>query len=314
MILLWGIYEDDPIRLVEEELVASGAEVFFLDHRQILDTDIELEFRPEPAGFLRCGDRQLDLAAVRAAYFRPYDCRRYPALEARLANRQSLDFQHVLRVEDILWSWAEITPALLLNRPTPMLSNHSKPYQTEVIRQAGLHSPETLLTTSPAAARRFATAFPEPVYKSISGVRSIVSRLFAGTEERLDRLAWCPTQFQEYISGTNYRVHVVDQEIFATCIRSEADDYRYHAASLEACTLPPDIERGCRRLSRMLDLPLCGIDFKRTEGDEWVCFEVNPSPAFSYYQNGTGQPIAQAIAGLLQQGQLSTTKAPALLQ
>jgi hypothetical protein len=36
-----------------------------------------------------------------------------------------------------------------------------------------------------------------------------------------------------------------------------------------------------------------------TPEGEWFCFEVNPSPAFLYYQQATGQPIATAVAGLL---------------
>ena len=42
-----------------------------------------------------------------------------------------------------------------------------------------------------------------------------------------------------------------------------------------------------------------GIDLKITPDDEVYCFEVNPSPAFSYYESNTGQPISAAIARAL---------------
>jgi hypothetical protein len=32
-----------------------------------------------------------------------------------------------------------------------------------------------------------------------------------------------------------------------------------------------------------------------------ICFEVNPSPGFSYYEGHTGQPISAAIARYLAQ-------------
>lgn len=48
-----------------------------------------------------------------------------------------------------------------------------------------------------------------------------------------------------------------------------------------------------------MNLPLAGIDLRRTPQDEWYCFEVNPSPAFSFYEQITGQPIARAVALLL---------------
>jgi hypothetical protein len=34
----------------------------------------------------------------------------------------------------------------------------------------------------------------------------------------------------------------------------------------------------CRKLAAGLQLPFAGIDLRRTPEDEWVCFEVNPSP------------------------------------
>ena len=43
-------------------------------------------------------------------------------------------------------------------------------------------------------------------------------------------------------------------------------------------------------------LPLAGIDLRRTPDGRYVCFEVNPSPAFSFYERRTGLPIAHAIA------------------
>jgi hypothetical protein len=38
---------------------------------------------------------------------------------------------------------------------------------------------------------------------------------------------------------------------------------------------------------------------KVTQDNRVYCFEVNPSPAFSYYEANTGKPIAQAIAAYL---------------
>jgi glutathione synthase/RimK-type ligase-like ATP-grasp enzyme len=48
-----------------------------------------------------------------------------------------------------------------------------------------------------------------------------------------------------------------------------------------------------------LGLAFAGIDLKITPEKHVYCFEVNPSPAFSYYQSNTGQPIADAVAAYL---------------
>src|SRR6202000_2973511 len=120
--------------------------------------------------------------------------------------------------------------------------------------------------------------------------------------DRFSDLSSCPTQFQQYIPGTDYRVHVVNDKVFACEVRCDADDYRYsenEAPEIRACLLAPDLEEKCRNLASAMNLSLAGIDLRRTPQDEWYCFEVNPSPAFTYYQQITGQPISQAIALLL---------------
>jgi D-alanine-D-alanine ligase-like ATP-grasp enzyme len=50
-------------------------------------------------------------------------------------------------------------------------------------------------------------------------------------------------------------------------------------------------------------LHVAGIDLRRTPDGEWYCFEVNPSPAFLYYETATGLPIAAAIARILAAGE-----------
>jgi hypothetical protein len=45
-----------------------------------------------------------------------------------------------------------------------------------------------------------------------------------------------------------------------------------------------------------LGLRFSGIDLRALESGEVVCFEVNPCPAYAYYEGHTGQPIAAALA------------------
>lgn len=44
---------------------------------------------------------------------------------------------------------------------------------------------------------------------------------------------------------------------------------------------------------------VAGIDLKLAPDGRVFCLEVNPSPVFSYYEQHTGQPIADAVARLL---------------
>jgi glutathione synthase/RimK-type ligase-like ATP-grasp enzyme len=92
---------------------------------------------------------------------------------------------------------------------------------------AGFNVPDTLVTTDPRDVRAFCAEHDQVVYKSTSGVRSIVNLLKASDVSRLDDVRACPTQFQQHIAGIDHRVHVVGGELFAARIESGAIDYRY---------------------------------------------------------------------------------------
>jgi glutathione synthase/RimK-type ligase-like ATP-grasp enzyme len=167
--------------------------------------------------------------------------------------------------------------------------------------------PPTLITNDPEAVLAFRKEHGTIIYKSISAVRSIVKTLDDEDMARLDRIGWCPVQFQAAIPGTNIRVHVVGEELFPTWIESTHVDYRYAkrqggSTELSATTLPDEIAARCIALTADLGLAFAGIDLKLTPGSDYYCFEVNPSPAFSYFEANTGQPIAAAVARYLAGG------------
>jgi len=308
LILLWGLPGDRSLTAVRRALKRVGCAVALVDQRAIADTEVELFVDGDIRGGIRVKRQFYDLAAVSAAYLRPYSATQLPSV--RCAGSGSRAWQHAAAVDELLWCWADLTPALVVNRPAVMASNNSKPYQSMIIRTIGFNTPDTLVTTDARAAREFWARYETVVYKSISGVRSIVARLGPHHEPRLENIRWCPTQFQEYISGTDWRVHVVADEIFSCEIRSGATDYRYAAregldVELCASTLPPDCAARCYRLAQALGLTVAGIDLRLSRDGKWYCFEVNPSPGFTYYQAATGQPIEDAIAGLLASGSLS---------
>ena len=67
----------------------------------------------------------------------------------------------------------------------------------------------------------------------------------------------------------------------------------------EPAELPADVSRACLLIARGLDLPLCSFDLRRTPEGRWICFEVNPSPAFTCYPVGGEQTVAESVADLL---------------
>jgi glutathione synthase/RimK-type ligase-like ATP-grasp enzyme len=230
---------------------------------------------------------------VHAFYLRPYDTRKLPDPRGDAGA-----------AGDALIAFAEMTDALVVNRPSANASNASKPYQATLIAAAGLDVPETLVTTDPDLVVPFWERHGAIVYKSVSGVRSIVAQFTPDHRGRLARVAHCPTQFQQHVSGFDVRIHVVGDDAFSCSIVSDADDYRY--AGMRDGTVamapfdPPDeIVQSAIRVTAALGLLVSGIDLRRTADGRWFCFEVNPSPGFTYYESRTGLPIADAIAKLL---------------
>jgi hypothetical protein len=302
-ILLVGLPHDPPLREVSKALDNLPAPQTFrnilLDPRAIEETSIDLTVGPAIDGLLTIKTETIPLASIRAVYLRPYDARELPAVVR--AGEESPLWRRAVEFQGILQSWIELTAALVLNRSSAMSSNCSKPYQCSVIAEFGFLIPETLLTTDPAAVLELRARHPEIIYKSISSVRSIVSRFTDAHLARLELISSCPTQFQQYIPGTDYRVHVVGDRLFACTITTDAVDYRYShgPVTMQSCDLPPEIALRCLRLAEALQLPLAGIDLRLTPSGAWYCHEVNPAPAFPFFASRAHQPIAESIAGLL---------------
>lgn len=306
MIVLCGIPSEAPLRLVVDAAEDAGVEHLVLNQRQAHWWDLTLDITDDGlGGTLVHGGSAVALEAISGVYVRLMDASMLP--EARPAGRHATGegMRHRATVlHEALLVWLEAATCRVANRPSAMGSNVSKPYQAQLIARAGFRTPPTLVTNDPAAVEAFAAAHGALVYKSTSSVRSIVQRLTPDRLGDLERVRVLPTQFQALVEGTDVRVHVVGSEVFATELRTDAVDYRYAQRDgcdleAEAVTLPADVADRCRALSRALQLPLCGIDLRRSPDGSYTCFEVNPSPGYSYYEQQTGQPIARAIVDYL---------------
>lgn len=192
-------------------------------------------------------------------------------------------------------------PVRVVNRPLASSTNASKPFQANLIQQAGFLIPETLVTNDPLAAQEFYDLHQgQVIYKSISYVRSIVKQMLPEDLQRLDTLRTCPVQLQEMVPGIDHRVHVIGERVFAHQIQAKENDYRYDKeAEIVAHQLDGETEERCLELAKILGMEIAGVDLRISSEGEVYCFEVNPSPAFSWYEVRTGQPITAALCDLL---------------
>lgn len=289
--------------MVAQELEELGVPYLLFNQREFAAAECELEIAPEGiTGALSLHGHSFPLETITGVYTRLVEYQILPELYGvPFGNPLHV---HCRRLHEALLRWYEIAPGRVVNRTAPMGSNSSKPYQAQLIRQY-FAIPETLITNDPKEVLAFRERHKRIVYKSISGVRSIVREFTDGDLDRLSDLRWCPVQFQQLITGVDIRVHVVGANVFATSVASNGIDYRYahqqeHGeATLAAVTIPDEVAVACVELTRALGLEFAGVDLKLSDNGEIYCFEANPSPAYSYYEVATQQPIARALARYL---------------
>ena len=303
MILLGGIRSERAMELVSEALDEIEAPYRLFNQRQSSECEMELEVGDHGvSGSLILPGETFRLEDISAVYFRLMDDRILPELEGEPSDSPARC--HTRALHDALYRWIEITDARVVNRSDPQGSNSSKPYQAQLIAAHGLCVPETLITNDPEEVLAFQRAHGAVIYKSMSGVRSIVHKLTDADLGHLDNITWCPVQFQALVPGRDVRVHVVDRDVHATEIVSDVVDYRYAkqaggSTELRPYDLPPQIAERCVELTAALGLSFAGIDLRMGPSGDATCFEVNPSPAYSYYEGNTGQPISRSLARLL---------------
>ncbi|MEK6287742.1 MAG: alpha-L-glutamate ligase [Acidobacteriota bacterium] len=289
MILVWGSRTDTPVARVLEALELRGADIYYIAESALTTLRYDIVFgASSPSGWIESGGRRIAVDDFRGIYLRPGE----PV--AGFARSAAM----------VLLALASSLRSVVVNRPAAGRSNASKPYQLGLIAQAGFQVPDTLVTTDPAAARSFLREHGRLVYKSLSGIRSIVATLDASDEARLDNVRTGPVQLQAYVPGLDVRVHIVGEHWFACSVESAAADYRYAGAAgttaeLSAFELPEHVGRQLVALVHGMNLLVAGVDLRRTPDGSWVCFEVNPSPGFTWYEEATGHQIAEAIANLL---------------
>jgi glutathione synthase/RimK-type ligase-like ATP-grasp enzyme len=305
MILTWGLPDDGPVVAVREQCDRLGRakEFFLLDQSRYAEVRGDLQIQEGCLnGWLENINQRIGFDDLTGIYIRPYP-------PPRQADGRQAPADFIFAVDRLVLSLAEIVRpwTAVVNKPSAMASNDSKPTQSILIAACGFRTPETIVTNERQVAETFLDKHGIVVYKSISGIRSIVSTLTNGQRDRLERVATCPTQFQEFIPGEDYRVHVVAGQVFATRVVTDAVDYRYASRmgqkrEMEAAELPEEVADRCVHMTDQLDLLVSGIDLRLTPEGEWYCFEVNTSPAFSWFEDQTGQPIASAVANVLLEG------------
>jgi glutathione synthase/RimK-type ligase-like ATP-grasp enzyme len=300
MILVMGSSSDRVYPKLMQELRKSGAPF------EVLDEDDAARYRVESD--VASSGNAFRIFGAGCSGMRPVG-----SIFVRHAVSRALD-------PDATWALGALQASLnrmllaarcpTINPPVNSISNYSKPYQLRQLADAGFDVPRTLVTNMPQEALRFREELAgKVIFKGVSNVMSLAQLLTAENLDRLGHLPNSPTQFQEYVEGVDYRVHVVGEEVFVTRLVAPDEDYRRSSLIdrktivAEPASLPDEVTGRCVRFTKQLGLVVSGLDFKESRDGRLVALGLNPLPQFTFYEGYSGQPITRSVVELLSQHQ-----------
>jgi glutathione synthase/RimK-type ligase-like ATP-grasp enzyme len=236
-----------------------------------------------------------------------FDLSDYDAFYSRLYFQGTGSARHDAALNEVV-SWVgaylEQSDALVLNRPASGWSNFNKLQHARELRDVGFRVPDSFIVGSPVVARALLST-GRWVSKPCSGTRSETVLVDERLQARLHLLERAPSQFQEYVEGSDVRVHWLRGECFALEIRSASGiDYRFgdEEGEFTEIDVPPAIAQRCAAFAKRARLEFAGFDFKRDAQGEWVALEANPMPGFDYYDRRLDGAISRRIVQLLAAG------------
>ncbi|MDZ5608643.1 hypothetical protein U2I54_16565 [Bacillus pseudomycoides] len=208
----------------------------------------------------------------------------YPGIYFRGVASEDAMLNEILAVlDDVLTFY----PGVVINRPSRLSLNSSKPLQMSAIAESSSMKVKSIPTFLSNVLTNIRTShLDDTIVKSISSVRSEVVTL---SDKRLlcgEDFLSCPIQMQPKVNGVCIRAHVCGEAVYAVCIDGDGVDYRYgEKLSLTQVKLPQDVELWCVQTARREGLEFAGIDFIYKEtSDLYWCLEINPCPGYSFFE------------------------------
>lgn len=302
-------HDEDHTRGVVRRLEAAGREVVRIDLADFpARGDITLEYAAagEPVYTVRTPTAHARLERCRAAWWRrvrPFtvDHQLGTIRDQRFAVSETGEALHGLfHSLDCTW----------VNPPALDAIAHHKPYQWHVARRVGLSLPRTLVTNQEEQARRFIREIG--VGRTV--FKAFIASADAWRETRLvraedltllDAVRYAPVIFQEYVPGTDLRVTVVGDRVFAAEIDASQTGYPVDMrmvvgeARVRPVDLPTAVTDNLLRVMRALGLVFGAVDLRRRADGQYVFLEVNPAGQWLFVEERTGLPITAEVAALL---------------
>ncbi|MBX2860934.1 MAG: hypothetical protein KTR14_06850 [Vampirovibrio sp.] len=302
-ILILGAPDEPHAAFIHQKLTQQGETAVYVDTR-LFPAEATLSLTPDnntPGTFQPDSNSpSIDLTTVKSVYWRTHLGIKTPAITDDFARSMAHR-----EIESALGSLFRNLDCLWVNSAEAVIQHQFKGHQLQLLSRNGLRVPKTLMTNDPKAVPPFYEACDgKMIYKPIRGgahTQQIKPEDMA--PERLKELDKSPVQFQEMIDGTDIRVYLVGDALFAAEMQTQALDFRDDPqVNITPITLPDGVASDCHTLAKTLGLVFSGIDLRRSTTGEYVFIEGNPSPMFLHFEAVTGYPISASLVEMLVKG------------
>ncbi|MFE9120905.1 MvdC/MvdD family ATP grasp protein [Streptomyces sp. NPDC007172] len=244
------------------------------------------------------GTHAIDLASVQSVWVRR------PGRPSIQGVEQAAWVAH--EAEHALYGALRALPGVRwMNHPDAQAAARYKITQLATARAVGFAIPETLVTTSPDDAERFAKDGPT-VVKAVSGRQPFDPPMALPTSlvppgADFSSVATAPTCFQRGVDKiADLRVTVVSKTQFWARIEAE-HDWRFDddPNPWQPAPEPKNLASKVSAFMRAYGLTYGAFDFAVDRAGKVWFLECNPSGQFGFIEIGTAQPIAQHVADWL---------------
>ncbi|MBB5837104.1 ATP-grasp ribosomal peptide maturase [Kribbella italica] len=301
---------DDPTSdVVVGELNQRGVPVVRCDPADVLAGGLEVSAtfgEQRMGGRLRTESRALDLAAVRAVYYRRPSSYVAPTelsdQDGRFAREQA-KYGMAGILAEVRGRW--------VNHLWRSLEAEFKPTQLAVAHELGFVVPPTIITNQHHDVREFAATHGRLVYKPLQN-----ADLTGPDGDAL--MIWVdevdPAELDETVRLTlhlfqakvdkiaDVRVTVIGDETFSVRIDSPHVDWRrdYSQVSYTVIDVPDPVARACRRYLQRFGLLFGAFDFGLDHDGTWIWYECNTGGQWHWLELETGLPMTAAMVDLLE--------------
>lgn len=298
VVLILGREEDAHVRHVYHSLSPTDVQVEILDTSQY-PTEIQISWMPhEDTGMLHLsGQRSIATEDIQSVYWRSF----IPGQPGNIDDAYQKKLAH-RDTETMLRTFLQLPHIRWVNGWKAYQFHREKPLQLYCVNQLGVSIPETLVGNNASAIQDFADGNDRVIFKPLyGGAHSQFLNEAHLQPERLNQvLQIAPVTLQRYIPGTNVRVYVIGDDIFAAEIRSSYLDFRDDKShELIAMTVPSQVEAQSKAIALALHLKWTAIDWRVQPDGEYIFLEANPSPMFLKFEQVTQWPITQSLIKLL---------------